>query len=110
MLNKKLDNIYFFFSSRRRHTRWPRDWSSDVCSSDLELEPRRDAAEKLDERVVEERRAQLEAGRHARAIGVHQVLPGEVVLAVPVDQPCRRVVRPARREDGIDVPVRIESS
>src|SRR5690625_7880064 len=27
----------FFFSSRRRHTRWPRDWSSDVCSSDLRL-------------------------------------------------------------------------
>src|SRR5437870_12800902 len=26
-----------FFSSRRRHTRWPRDWSSDVCSSDLGL-------------------------------------------------------------------------
>src|SRR5690625_5891368 len=24
-----------FISSRRRHTRWPRDWSSDVCSSDL---------------------------------------------------------------------------
>src|SRR5207253_7417977 len=28
---------FFFFSSRRRHTRWPRDWSSDVCSSDLEI-------------------------------------------------------------------------
>src|SRR5690625_7124953 len=28
--------LFFFFSSRRRHTRWPRDWSSDVCSSDLE--------------------------------------------------------------------------
>src|SRR5215510_9599774 len=27
--------FFFFFSSRRRHTRWPRDWSSDVCSSDL---------------------------------------------------------------------------
>src|SRR5690625_7847094 len=27
----------FFVSSRRRHTRWPRDWSSDVCSSDLIL-------------------------------------------------------------------------
>src|SRR5215208_5576003 len=27
---------FFFFSSRRRHTRWPRDWSSDVCSSDLD--------------------------------------------------------------------------
>src|SRR5215510_4918450 len=29
-------SLFFFFSSRRRHTRWPRDWSSDVCSSDLE--------------------------------------------------------------------------
>src|SRR5215208_6957967 len=30
-----LVSFFFFFSSRRRHTRWPRDWSSDVCSSDL---------------------------------------------------------------------------
>src|SRR5437660_6796002 len=33
-----MHNVFFFcffFSSRRRHTRWPRDWSSDVCSSDL---------------------------------------------------------------------------
>src|SRR5205814_7463903 len=29
----------FFFSSRRRHTRCLSDWSSDVCSSDLRLEP-----------------------------------------------------------------------
>src|SRR5699024_12005983 len=28
---------YFFFSSRRRHTRSKRDWSSDVCSSDLDV-------------------------------------------------------------------------
>src|SRR6266581_2360832 len=28
-------NCFFFFSSRRRHTRWTGDWSSDVCSSDL---------------------------------------------------------------------------
>src|SRR6266487_2170130 len=27
----------FFFSSRRRHTRWTGDWSSDVCSSDLAI-------------------------------------------------------------------------
>src|SRR5438309_9226812 len=27
--------FFFFFSSRRRHTRWNCDWSSDVCSSDL---------------------------------------------------------------------------
>src|SRR2546422_3359980 len=29
------DVVFFFFSSRRRHTRCSRDWSSDVCSSDL---------------------------------------------------------------------------
>src|SRR5271163_4286427 len=29
--------VFFFFSSRRRHTRSDRDWSSDVCSSDLGL-------------------------------------------------------------------------
>src|SRR6266496_5617566 len=28
--------LFFFFSSRRRHTRSLRDWSSDVCSSDLQ--------------------------------------------------------------------------
>src|SRR5947209_9812174 len=30
-----LCHLFFFFSSRRRHTRYWRDWSSDVCSSDL---------------------------------------------------------------------------
>src|SRR5207253_3457223 len=40
---------FFFFSSRRRHTRWPRDWSSDVCSSDLtEL---LDAASEIEGRI-----------------------------------------------------------
>src|SRR5256886_3790251 len=29
-------SVFFFFSSRRRHTRFDCDWSSDVCSSDLE--------------------------------------------------------------------------
>src|SRR2546422_2531261 len=31
--------MFFFFSSRRRHTRCSRDWSSDVCSSDLPALP-----------------------------------------------------------------------
>src|SRR5690606_40755617 len=31
----QLRHLIFFFSSRRRHTRFSRDWSSDVCSSDL---------------------------------------------------------------------------
>src|SRR2546430_6267697 len=33
--------MFFFFSSRRRHTRFDCDWSSDVCSSDLLSERRR---------------------------------------------------------------------
>src|SRR2546422_1380457 len=37
---------FFFFSSRRRHTRCSRDWSSDVCSSDLVSDE--DAVEMLD--------------------------------------------------------------
>src|SRR5947209_20121645 len=36
--------MVFFFSSRRRHTRYWRDWSSDVCSSDLFLLDPDDAA------------------------------------------------------------------
>src|SRR2546430_11481002 len=31
--------VFFFFSSRRRHTRFDCDWSSDVCSSDLDCSP-----------------------------------------------------------------------
>src|SRR3989440_1411285 len=37
----------FFFSSRRRHTRSDRDWSSDVCSSDLDAEETRSVVEPL---------------------------------------------------------------
>src|SRR2546429_1674478 len=41
----------FFFSSRRRHTRCSRDWSSDVCSSDLVF-PHQYAVLILDEKIV----------------------------------------------------------
>src|SRR5579871_4471378 len=41
------DGGFFFFSSRRRHTRSLRDWSSDVCSSDqMALQRLKEAAEK----------------------------------------------------------------
>src|SRR5256885_6886654 len=33
-----IDCMFFFFSSRRRHTRLQGDWSSDVCSSDLKVD------------------------------------------------------------------------
>src|SRR5437764_13354030 len=38
--------VYFFFSSRRRHTRYIGDWSSDVCSSDLSRGSRATAAQR----------------------------------------------------------------
>src|SRR5256884_3999306 len=37
-VNRQCHILFFFFSSRRRHTRCSRDWSSDVCSSDLKPE------------------------------------------------------------------------
>src|SRR2546430_9710346 len=40
-----LSSFFFFFSSRRRHTRFDCDWSSDVCSSDLEAA--RDSLERI---------------------------------------------------------------
>src|SRR5690606_40790670 len=39
------DIVFFFFSSRRRHTRFSRDWSSDMCSSDLGID---DGVDRLD--------------------------------------------------------------
>src|SRR5699024_11258277 len=38
MMLSRLSGTTFFFSGRRRHTSSKRDWSSDVCSSDLEAE------------------------------------------------------------------------
>src|SRR5205085_3248905 len=37
MITQRYFSMLFFFSSRRRHTRFDCDWSSDVCSSDLPL-------------------------------------------------------------------------
>src|SRR5690606_6959516 len=39
--------LFFFCSSRRRHTRFSRDWSSDVCASDLAARPVRKCADGL---------------------------------------------------------------
>src|SRR2546422_8125020 len=70
--------FFFFFSSRRRHTRCSRDWSSDVCSSDLFVCGARDLGEAL--RRIGEGAAMIrtkgeagsgnivEAVRHLRAI------------------------------------------
>src|SRR3989449_4151984 len=55
--------VFFFFSSRRRHTRCSRDWSSDVCSSDLDTR-----------RVVQG----LERGEVDLVIGTHRLLSRDV--------------------------------
>src|SRR2546430_6951019 len=47
--------MYFFFSSRRRHTRFDCDWSSDVCSSDL----------LLPKGLAERRHSRIRAGHQA---------------------------------------------
>src|SRR5687768_17912097 len=69
--------VFFFFSSRRRHTRCSRDWSSDVCSSDLQhldvVEPElaRDLVEDaglLRDRV-QQRQAQVGARQLERQAG-----------------------------------------
>src|SRR5215813_8898651 len=80
--------FFFFFSSRRRHTRCGRDWSSDVCSSDLPRPPHlalragdREAAllgAVVGERVtVSERRRQEEATLERGAAERAGALPPE---------------------------------
>src|SRR5207249_5763330 len=64
----------FFFSSRRRHTRSKRDWSSDVCSSDLNL--------RLPRTTTRAARALLTARRHPIDLGVVQRPDGPHYFAV----------------------------
>src|SRR5215469_13813849 len=52
--------FFFFFSSRRRHTRSLRDWSSDVCSSDLDVDQQ--ALEVVSRQIVRERDRPQHAG------------------------------------------------
>src|SRR5690348_7305661 len=64
---------FFFFSSRRRHTRWTGDWSSDVCSSDLRRRrprPVRSAARRRGRRMT-------------RVLVARQDNLGDVLLAGP---------------------------
>src|SRR3712207_518642 len=60
--------IIFFFSSRRRHTRYWRDWSSDVCSSDLDT---------INRMVDQLSSFADEVTRVAREVGTEGVLGGQ---------------------------------
>src|SRR5256885_6493204 len=50
---------FFFFSSRRRHTRLQGDWSSDVCSSDLDWRRRRKEDAQEEKRRIKQSEVQL---------------------------------------------------
>src|SRR3712207_836702 len=63
---------FFFFSSRRRHTRYWRDWSSDVCSSDLDV-----AVELLGFAIIDERIEQLRRVRMRRVLQQRRVADGD---------------------------------
>src|SRR5215510_7722691 len=88
-----------FFSSRRRHTRWPRDWSSDVCSSDL-LVRRGEGTMALGGSVVdgklsgpgEVRGASIKSGSKQR------VVAGDL-LYVPPNMPHQFVAAPGKQFD-----------
>src|SRR5204863_7047644 len=69
---------FFFFSSRRRHTRSLRDWSSDVCSSDLYA---RDLAPDA-ERNELGRRGLREPGHHRVAHGAGEIMKEAAAIRV----------------------------
>src|SRR6266508_6006316 len=88
-------SFFFFLSSRRLHTIWPRDWSSDVCSSDLErlarlcgrrvrVPARHDDAALAQEVDELERAGQLRRQRHvAHMPGCQQTLQQRPIRIAP---------------------------
>src|SRR6266536_4149824 len=73
--------FFFFFSSRRRHTRSTRDWSSDVCSSDLAFIGK-EALERAKEAGLTRRLCCLVLGdERSVALGNEPVRSGDRVVA-----------------------------
>src|SRR5690606_40504882 len=80
---------FFFFSSRRRHTRFSRDWSSDVCSSDL---PADDGPAHPDTHAAPARRAYLDV------LARHQRVPAHAWEGI-LDRACDETMRVLRSEE-----------
>src|SRR3712207_1165617 len=97
-------SIFFFFSSRRRHTRYWRDWSSDVCSSDLVAAGAGDH-HRLHGLVL--LAGPEEVGELAVAVERERVLPLRPVqrhgrdLALDAKEEVRRTVAAERQRDGV---------
>src|SRR3989475_5878008 len=63
MLNyAEIQRCLFFFSSRRRHTRFDCDWSSDVCSSDLVTMPLTSPRVESEAQAITKRKRRLDSG------------------------------------------------
>src|SRR4051794_41979452 len=77
--------FFFFFSSRRRHTRWTGDWSSDVCSSDLDLDA---GIEVFGVLADDDQVDVVEAGAHTRVrlAGAHLRVQVEALAQGDVDR------------------------
>src|SRR5690625_4855175 len=78
----------FFISSRRRHTGWPRDWSSDVCSSDLAGADLRVADRARGQRHVQVQQVPAEARiQHVPGVGDGGLLLGCGLEGGAIDAP-----------------------
>src|SRR2546428_4900430 len=82
---RRLVLLFFFFSSRRRHTRSDRDWSSDVCSSDLFASQVREIGRLVLLALAAEQLAVLVGDMRPRALPPrHLARKGRQVLALDV--------------------------
>src|SRR3712207_4388336 len=91
--------MFFFFSSRRRHTRYWRDWSSDVCSSDLD-----DIFANLFGEAFRtaERGARTRAAPRSRGEDVEATLT--VTLEDVAEEAKKRIQLPTGREVEVTIP------
>src|SRR2546430_7261315 len=85
-----------FFSSRRRHTRFDCDWSSDVCSSDLAADPRRTEGALLHHALLPHRDVGIE--QHVERVGPALPFPALLGVVVPVEVADLEIGRASCRE------------
>src|SRR5216683_5330013 len=96
--------FFFFFSSRRRHTRSDRDWSSDVCSSDLEVKHQKEGIYVLqDFKIAPERVPELEA-----ALKITEEVLRHLIVRKQPEKPSPTAVAPPPAEVVLE-PVAVES-
>src|SRR6266496_4178227 len=88
--NVSVNNFFFFFSSRRRHTRSLRDWSSDVCSSDLVCG---DSLDELETRLADHRELDARIGAREPRHDLRQITVGVVVGYAQPHPPGEREIR-----------------